>query len=301
MTAAEERYVLRVVTSGSGQGGRQKAEQAESELRTRLTNGRYGVGTFLPPQRDLIGELGVSRDTLQKVLKKLAAEGWLETRQGSGSRVLRAGSSGRGGSTATPVLSAVIDEAFQEPRVTLDTLTLTSENLVNNLTRPVDLICSGNARAPREVRIRMLLPTEDKLRRPAFPRAVAPDDARVWQRWRGMARRFGKQVGALVRDLSAAGVDAAVEVRRVPLTPTQKLYIVNGAQVLFASYVVAETDIELDDGSMVPAYDVRGDRLELSEATADSGREQERKQFDGLVNSFESYWTFLSEPDSASD
>lgn len=301
MTAAEERYVLEVATSERGQGGRNKSQWVEGELRTRLEMGKYRVDTSLPPERKLIEELGVGRDTLRKVLRKLAAEGWIETRPGSGSRVLRAGAAGQGGSEATPVLSAVIDEAFQRPRVTLDTLTLTSENLVNNLTRPVDLICSGNASAPQEVRIRMLLPTEDKLRRPAYPRAVNPQDARVWQRWRGMARRFGKQVGGLVRDLSAAGVDASVEVRRVPLTPTQKLYIVNGSQVLFASYVVAETDIELDDGSLVPAYDVRGDRLELSIATADSGREQERRQFDGLVNSFESYWTFLSEPDSAPD
>ncbi|MET9965075.1 GntR family transcriptional regulator [Streptomyces sp. NPDC006356] len=291
-----------MATSERGQGGRNKSQWVEGELRTRLEKGKYQVDTSLPPERKLIEELGVGRDTLRKVLRKLAAEGWIETRPGSGSRVLRAGSSsGQGGSQATPVLSAVIDEAFRQPRVTLDTLTLTSENLVHNLTHPVDLICSGNASAPQEVRIRMLLPTEDEVRRPAYPRAVDPQDARVWQRWRGMARRFGKQVGGLVRDLSAAGVDAAVEVRRVPLTPTQKLYIVNGSQVLFASYVVAETDIELDDGSLVPAYDVRGDRLELSKATADSSRDQERKQFDGLVNSFESYWTFLSEPDSASD
>ncbi|MFE6624191.1 FadR/GntR family transcriptional regulator [Streptomyces sp. NPDC057740] len=291
-----------MATSGRGQGGRNKSQWVEGELRTRLEKGKYQVDTSLPPERKLIEELGVGRDTLRKVLRRLAAEGWIETRPGSGSRVLRAGSSsGQGGAEATPVLSAVIDEAFRQPRVTLDTLTLTSENLVHNLTHPVDLICGGNASAPREVRIRMLLPTEDEVRRPAYPRAVDPQDARVWQRWRGMARRFGKQVGGLVRDLSSAGVDAAVEVRRVPLTPTQKLYIVNGSQVLFASYVVAETDIELDDGSLVPAYDVRGDRLELSKATADSRRDQERKQFDGLVNSFESYWTFLSEPDSASD
>ncbi|WLW52219.1 GntR family transcriptional regulator [Streptomyces sp. YU58] len=47
--------------------------------RTVPASGPSGIG----------GEFGVSRDTVQRVIRELRDEGWIETRQGSGSRVVR--------------------------------------------------------------------------------------------------------------------------------------------------------------------------------------------------------------------
>ncbi|WP_282948894.1 PLP-dependent aminotransferase family protein [Cellulomonas endometrii] len=49
-------------------------------------------GTVLPPQRALASVLGVSRSTVTEAYERLQSAGVLETRQGSGSRVRRAGS-----------------------------------------------------------------------------------------------------------------------------------------------------------------------------------------------------------------
>ncbi|MGW1966185.1 GntR family transcriptional regulator [Streptomyces sp. NPDC001935] len=58
---------------------------------------------MLPSQRSLADDLGVSRDTVQNVLKALAEEGWITSRQGSGSRVLKVPSAAtpKGGLSST--------------------------------------------------------------------------------------------------------------------------------------------------------------------------------------------------------
>ncbi|MGA6225640.1 GntR family transcriptional regulator, partial [Streptomyces umbrinus] len=61
----------------------------DNALREQLASGTFRLGELLPPQRYLASDYGVSRDTVQRVLRQLAAEGWIESRQGSGSRVVR--------------------------------------------------------------------------------------------------------------------------------------------------------------------------------------------------------------------
>ncbi|MFH8802596.1 GntR family transcriptional regulator [Streptomyces sp. NPDC017936] len=55
-----------------------------------IGRGDLPVGGFLPPQRSLAQEYDVSRDTVQRALRTLVDRGILETRQGSGTRVIRA-------------------------------------------------------------------------------------------------------------------------------------------------------------------------------------------------------------------
>lgn len=45
------------------------------------------IGTVIPPERQLAAQFGVSRMTLRQVIAKLVAEGYLATRQGSGTFV----------------------------------------------------------------------------------------------------------------------------------------------------------------------------------------------------------------------
>ncbi|GAB3170383.1 PLP-dependent aminotransferase family protein [Myceligenerans halotolerans] len=53
-------------------------------LRTALTTGRVPVGDRLPSTRDLARDLGVSRASVTGAYERLVAEGFLETRAGSG-------------------------------------------------------------------------------------------------------------------------------------------------------------------------------------------------------------------------
>jgi DNA-binding GntR family transcriptional regulator len=78
-----------VDTQQSGDGGGREFHRVADDLRVRMANGTYPLRSFLPSQRDLAEEYGVSRDTVQRVLRDLANEGWIESRQGSGSRVVK--------------------------------------------------------------------------------------------------------------------------------------------------------------------------------------------------------------------
>jgi len=65
-------------------------EQLERALREDIRSGRLPAGTRLPSTRGLAGELGVSRGVVTEAYGQLAAEGYLETRQGASVRVARA-------------------------------------------------------------------------------------------------------------------------------------------------------------------------------------------------------------------
>jgi GntR family transcriptional regulator/MocR family aminotransferase len=56
-------------------------------LREAVRSGRLAAGTRLPPYRSLAADLGVARNTVADAYAELVAEGWLTSRQGSGTRV----------------------------------------------------------------------------------------------------------------------------------------------------------------------------------------------------------------------
>lgn len=61
---------------------------AARELRRRILDGVYAVGTRLPAERRLSETLGISRLTLRAAVARLQAEGLVQPRQGSGVTVL---------------------------------------------------------------------------------------------------------------------------------------------------------------------------------------------------------------------
>lgn len=62
-------------------------EQLERTLRESIRDGRLPAGTRLPSSRGLASELGISRGVVTSAYDQLAAEGYLETRQGAPVRV----------------------------------------------------------------------------------------------------------------------------------------------------------------------------------------------------------------------
>ncbi|MEU5206384.1 GntR family transcriptional regulator [Streptomyces pseudogriseolus] len=79
LSADSKRYVAGVAGRGgeSGGGGR-GAQRVADELRAR-TGHLYPLHSFLPAQRALAVELGVSRDTVQRALRELVNEPWAPT------------------------------------------------------------------------------------------------------------------------------------------------------------------------------------------------------------------------------
>ncbi len=62
--------------------------QIEQQLRQRISNGEWPVGTRLPSQRKLAEQLGVNRSTITQALDELASWGMIEGNKGGGTRVV---------------------------------------------------------------------------------------------------------------------------------------------------------------------------------------------------------------------
>ncbi|MFF4345135.1 PLP-dependent aminotransferase family protein [Kitasatospora sp. NPDC001540] len=63
----------------------------EDALRTAVRDGRLAAGTRLPSSRALAVDLGIARNTIAEAYTQLAAEGWLASRQGSGTVIAERG------------------------------------------------------------------------------------------------------------------------------------------------------------------------------------------------------------------
>jgi GntR family transcriptional regulator, negative regulator for fad regulon and positive regulator of fabA len=57
-------------------------EYAEKTLIQNILTGIYAIGDRLPPERELAGQLGITRPTLREAIRHLEQEGWLLVRQG---------------------------------------------------------------------------------------------------------------------------------------------------------------------------------------------------------------------------
>jgi DNA-binding transcriptional regulator YhcF (GntR family) len=151
-----------------------------------ISDGSYPWDSFLPAQRDLAEEFGVSRDTVQRAFRELSSEGWIESRQGVGSRVIGRQRIHTPASSRRPfrrvTLGSILGQAFERVDVTLDVFTLTSESLEAHIRLQAERIRIGEI-APQRIAPRLLLPSEDLLL--PYPRVTGdPDDLRLQERLR---------------------------------------------------------------------------------------------------------------------
>ncbi|MFD5860814.1 GntR family transcriptional regulator [Streptomyces chartreusis] len=290
-----------MVAQKSGNSGGKEFQRVADELRARMADGEYPLHSHLPSQRYLTKEFGVSRDTVQRALRELAAEGWIESRQGSGSRVIKTqriqsptpkATRSRRGVT----LESLISEAFEHVEVTLDVYTLTSESLYWRIQQQADRIRSRSI-SPRRITLRMLLPAEDQSL--PYPRGKDDkDDTRLSDRLHEITERHTRSLrqslGALKTEGWVSSVD--VEIRRAPLTPTFKLYLFNGAEVLHGVYEVIERQIELESGEEIAALDVLGLGATLTHHVKDNDPNSSGTVFvESMQKWFDSVWELLSE------
>ncbi len=66
--------------------------QLKERIRHEITSGRLGPGARLPTVRELAVQLTINANTVSRVYSELQKEGYLETRQGSGTYVREVGS-----------------------------------------------------------------------------------------------------------------------------------------------------------------------------------------------------------------
>ena len=242
-----------------GDGGGREFERVAGELRARMNDGTYPKGSFLPPQRELAEEFGVSRDTVQKVLRELRSEGWIETRQGSGSKVVKGQQVQSPTSSGMVTLRPLIDHAFGQREVTLDVFTLTSESLDAHIRMQSERIRAKEI-APQRIALRMMLPSES-LELPYWRTGQPAQDKRLKARFLNIARRSTESLHTALNDLQTTGLVPSVDlqIRRIRLMSYSKLYLLNGTEAVAGQYRPYKRSIEMEDGEVVEGVlDVEG-------------------------------------------
>ncbi|MFE7765796.1 winged helix-turn-helix domain-containing protein [Streptomyces sp. NPDC057438] len=275
------------MSAGRADGGGRRFNSLLEELRARIADGRYALDSNLPPQRELADEFSVSRDTVQRVLRELKSEGWIESLQGSHSKVVKSPiHSGREPQAAPRLRAALgpfVSRAFAQPVVKLDVFTLTSESLDAHVRLQAEHIRTGGLAPPQRIELRMLQP--DGTVELPYPRAMHPVaelgeagqldrlQDQIQERLREITRRHTTSLRVALQDLQTEGLvpSVEVEVRFVPLVPTFKLYLRRGVEALFGPYEVVERPILLDDGTEIDALDVLGLGSTLTRHVNDEG------------------------------
>jgi hypothetical protein len=246
----------------------------------------------MPTQAQLAHEFGVERGTVRRALRILQAEHLLTgVSRGSPATVAPGPVRAPAGPTAPPLPTMValaprVAAAFAARHVEIDAVCLTSVSLTLAVGEPLRQIHAGRLK-PARVDVRLLLPsrTIDL----AFPTPVDASAAdRLHRRW--LTQR-NAQLHVLRHNLRALrathGIDVHVSFRALPFTPPVKLYLLNGAEALFAYYTLRRREEEIDHEHL-ELYDAEGTQQTLFAFGRDAGRrdatfvEQSRRWFDAL-------------------
>ncbi|WP_329252702.1 winged helix-turn-helix domain-containing protein [Streptomyces sp. NBC_01478] len=280
-----------------GDSGGRQFQRVAGELRARMNDGGCPEGSFLPSQRELASEFMVSRDTVQRVLRELRSEGWIETRQGGGSRVVKSQRVHSPTSGRTVTLRPLIDHAFGQPEVALDVFTLTSESLDAHIRMQAERIRAREI-APQSITLRMVLPAES-LELPYWRTGQPAEDMRLKARFLDITRRHTASLHATLHDLRATGLVPSVDlrIRPIPLVPQSKLYLLNGTEAVSGPYMVYRRSIEMEDGEVIEGVlDVEGLGAGLTHHTKDTElHSQGTMVVTNMQEWFDSVWEHLAD------
>ncbi|MBA2807223.1 GntR family transcriptional regulator [Streptomyces sp. KM273126] len=241
--------------------------EVADELRSRIRSGELRPGQRMPTQARLADEFGVDRGAVRQALRILQSERLL-TNVSKGSPATVAAISGKmpTGPEAPPQPTMVglaprISAAFTAQHVEIDALCLTSVSLTLAMGEPLREIHAGRMK-PARVDVRVLLPSRDIDL--AFPAPVDhSSDGRLQRRWLAQRNAQGQVLRHNLYALRAShGIDVHVSFRALPFTPPVKLYLLNGAEALFAYYTVQRREQEVDS-EQLETYDAEGTRSML--------------------------------------
>ncbi|MFF3454349.1 GntR family transcriptional regulator [Streptomyces sp. NPDC002730] len=281
----------------AGEEGR-KYEIVAARLREGISGGVYGAGKLLPTQRELRDTFQVSRATVTKALKLLIDEGLIESRQGSGARVLPAG--GRASTAqqvfARPALETLqphLQAAFDADDITMDVFSLTSETMNRQLGAQITRIHDGSIR-PRSISLRLMLP--DPGIKLAFPVSLHdPDDERPRQRHRDTLIQCSKSLRSELRTLKRQRLvpEVSVQIRTVRLTPTSKMYLLNRDLLLEGYYTLEGTDPDPVEGEEQEGTTLNS--LGLGATLFPYSKPDQALKVETAQTFFDSYWELLAQ------
>ncbi|MEV7976054.1 GntR family transcriptional regulator [Streptomyces sp. NPDC086519] len=262
-------------------------QEIADTLRERIRSGDLKVGDRLPTQAELAEEFGVERGTVRQAVRVLQDDGFLvDVGKGSPPRIAEPRPQALDEPQPTMVgLGPRMTEAFGAAHVRIDAACLTAQSLLPALAEPLRMIHEGRIR-PERIDVRVLLPSRDIPL--AFPTAVDGDDAAVHNRWLGMRNAQGQVLQYNLQGLrSTHKIDVNVTFRALPFTPPIKLYLLNGAEALFAYYTVTRREEQTEDGPL-DMYDAVGSESLLFSFEKSAGHrdaafvEQSQKWFNAL-------------------
>ncbi|WP_078629377.1 winged helix-turn-helix domain-containing protein [Streptomyces sp. 142MFCol3.1] len=249
--------------------------EVADELRRRIRSGQLRAGQRMPTQAKLADEFGVERAAVRQALRILQSERLLvNMSKGSPATVADQPEKALTGPEARPqpttvALGARITAAFAAPHVEIDALCLTSISLTLAMGEPLRQIHAGRIK-PAKVDVRVLLPSSDIDL--AFPAPVdASSDGRLQRNWLANRNAQGQVLRHNLLALrSTHGIDVNVTFRALPFTPPVKLYLLNGAEALFAYYTLVKREEEIDHVHL-EMYDVQGTQSMLFPFTQGAG------------------------------
>ncbi|MFP8962980.1 winged helix-turn-helix domain-containing protein [Streptomyces nanhaiensis] len=269
-------------------------------LRARILSGTLRPGSRLPTQHELAAEFDTNRTAVRQAIDTLRREGLLTgTGRGAPPSVAEHARGHEAPRKADIELADRLHEAFRAEHVTIDVFSLTTETLNTALAHATIAISSGEL-SPRSITARVLLPgTEADL---ALPRPVSDpegNDKRPLERLHELTHTFAdalrRQLETLkVRDLVP---EVSVEFRTVPITPTHKVYLLNGTEALFGYYQVMRHKVPYR-GEEMEIHDVMGIRAKLFRHASgpDLHGEHGTAFVDETRRWFESLWSSIAQP-----
>jgi hypothetical protein len=209
------------------------------------------------------------------------------SRQGSGVFV-------RERTTRAVALRPHVEQAFEQPKVTIDFAGFSGETLHGVMQEPLDKIRVGQLR-PESIAVRILVP--DTGRPWAFPcRAEDQDDEPAFrQRADKISRRHTDAIIESVSELADLGLvaDASAQVRVHGGSATFKLYLLNRAEAFFGFYPITEHTVRLD-GNPVPMFDLMGKDVTLFHYASDDPTGIGGQYLAQAQDWFDSMWSTVS-------
>ncbi|WP_086558698.1 winged helix-turn-helix domain-containing protein [Streptomyces africanus] len=228
-------------------------------LLDRIAGGTFPPGSLLPTQREMVREFDVSRDTVQRALRRLADEGYIQSRQGSGTRVLRSPLGDErpaGPGLLHASLGRLVQDAFSAQVVTIDVFSLTGESLDMHLRLSAERILDGQIR-PESISVRLLLAQADG-DHPLFRVVGEPEDRRAIDRLQRTAAMHTTSIRDFLSHLQWDGLvpNVRFELAQTSVAPLQKLYLLNATDVVTDYYQVVRRRVVLDTADEVEVHDI---------------------------------------------
>lgn len=261
--------------------------QVANDLRAAILTRKFTPGEKLPSGADLAKRYGIARMTVQQALRILKDEGLIVSRQGSGVFVRAR--------TERPVgLRPHIERAFEADRVTLDFAGFSGETLAGALSEPLDKIRAGRL-TPQSIRVRVMVPDTGRPWNLPASRETLTDDPAFRDRAEGITGRSLHAIVDAVHELADLGLvaEASAEVRVHGLTPTFKVYILNGVEMFFGFYPVVEHDVTIK-GKRHPMYDLMGKDAVLFHHAADDPESTDAQYVSQAQMWFDSTWSTVA-------